>query len=182
MIASFHPLFSLGISSQDSAREKKGDIPPTLERALRREGPRETTKGAPVVNSCFLPGHGQGVCKWTVPLSFLAGILGSVSSYLHWVNALQRKRCSMINEGLFCAIWLQEPRTFGHSFPGLISLPPSSLDPAPGRSMSVCAHPTITSVMGDGKKECYDPVPLSCYFRPTCAFWAADSSQCSEAV
>lgn len=173
MIASFHPLFSPGVSSQDSAGEKEGDIPPTLERALRREGPRETTKGAPVVNSCFLPGHGQGVCKWAVPLSFLAGILGSVSSYLHWVNALQRKRCSMINEGLFCAIWLQEPWTFGHSFPGLISLPPSSLDPAPGRPMSV---------MGDGKKECCGPVPVSCDFRPTCASWAADSSQCSEAV
>ena len=65
----------------------------------------------------LIPGHGQGVGERAVPLSLLAGVLRAIASYLHWEDALQRQRCSLISDVL-CHAVVGTP-----DFQPLISLP-----------------------------------------------------------
>lgn len=106
----------------------------------------------------LIPGHRQGVGEWAVPLSLLAGVLRAIVSYLHWVVALQRQRCSMINDVL-CHVVVRTP-----DFQLLISLPVLWTLPQ-AKSMSACAHPII--LCED------DAVPVSCGFKPSGAAWVA---------
>lgn len=81
-----------------------------------------------------------------MPLSLLAGVLRAIASYLHWADARQRQRCSMISDVL-C-----------HAVVGTPDFQP----PIPRTdfsSCSVCAHPTITCAD--------DAVPASGGFKPS---------------